>query len=77
MRTMRLCPGSGWAALRSVIDRAPNTSMFCFRTHSSPFTLCPILQQAMTLRWVLVAGAPACKYRIGFQSKQNFNITFA
>ena len=28
---------------------------------------CPILQQAMTLWWVLVAGAPACKYLIGFQ----------
>ena len=30
-------------------------------------TLCPILQRAMTLLWVLVPGASACKYLIGFQ----------
>ena len=30
-------------------------------------TLCPILQRAMTLLWVFVPGASACKYLIGFQ----------
>ena len=54
-----------------LLSAAPLTvtghTCFIFRTHSSHSTLCPILQRAMTLRWVLVAGASACKYLIGFQ----------
>ena len=41
----------------NVIDRVPELFTSYFGTRSSSQTLCPILQRAMTLWWVLVAGA--------------------
>ena len=66
MRTTRLCPGSGWAALRSAIDRAPDTSLFYFPLL---FILIPLPDPPAShdMIWILVAGAPARKYHIGFQ----------